>query len=59
MSDKTSNLLDKFDGDVKSFVTAPEKKQRKLKSIYADQLICLLALLGVSWWQSGMRALII
>ncbi|MBO5377100.1 MAG: RnfABCDGE type electron transport complex subunit D [Ruminiclostridium sp.] len=59
MSDKTSNLLDKFDGDVKSYVTAPEKKQRKLKSIYADQLICLLALMGVSWWQSGTRAFII
>lgn len=59
MSDKTSNLLDKFDGDVKSFISAPEKKQRKLKSIYADQLICLLALLGVSWWQSGLRAFII
>ena len=57
MSENTTELLDKFDGDVKSYV--PEKKQRKLKSIYGDQLICLLALMGVSVWQSGYRALVI
>lgn len=55
----THELLDKFDGDVKTFVGSPEKKQRKLKSIYADQLMCLAALVFVSVWQSGMRALAI
>lgn len=59
MSEKTSQLLDKFDGDVKTYVGMPEKKQRKQKSIYADQLLCLIALAGVSVWQSGWRALII
>lgn len=43
MSEKTSQLLDKFDGDVKTYVGMPEKKQRKQKSIYADQLLCLIA----------------
>lgn len=46
-----------FETDVKTYV--PEKKQRKQKSIYADQLICLIALSGLSIWQSGWRALII
>lgn len=59
MSENTSELLDKFDGDVKTYVVTPEKKPRKQKSIYADQLMCLLALMGVSVWQSGMRALVI
>lgn len=59
MSENTTRLLDKFDGDVKTYVGMPEKKQRKQKSIYADQLLCLTALMGVSTWQSGWRALII
>lgn len=58
MSEKTTELLDKFDGDVKTY-TVVGKKQRKLKSIYADQLLCLLALMGVSVWLSGWRALVI
>lgn len=58
MSEKTTELLDKFDGDIKTY-TVVGKKQRKLKSIYADQLLCLLALTGVSVWLSGWRALVI
>lgn len=57
MSENKSKLFDKFDGGVKTYT--PEKKQRKQKSIYADQLICLIALMGVSVWQSGWRALVI
>lgn len=57
MSENKSELMGRFDGDIKTY--APEKKLRKQKSIYADQLICLTALAGVSIWQSGMRALVI
>ena len=59
MSDNTIELLDKFDSDTRTYETAAGKKQRKSKSIYGDQLICLAALLGMSVWQSGLRALII
>ena len=61
MSDNTNELLGKFDGDIKAYTTepAPAKKQRKQKSIYGDQLLCLAALTGLSIWQSGLRALII
>lgn len=58
MSEKTTELLDKFDGDVKTY-TVVGKKQRKLKSIYADQLLCLITLAGVSTWMSGWRAPVI
>ncbi len=43
-----------FDTDVKAYV--PEKKMRKQKSIYADQLMGLIALMGMGIWQSGWRA---
>ena len=59
MSDNTNELLNKFDGDVRTYDPPPEKKRRKQKSIYADQLICLAALTGMSVWQSGWRAAII
>ncbi len=59
MSDNTNELLNKFDSDVKTYETSAVKKQRKSKSIYGDQLICLLALMGMSIWQSGYRALVI
>ncbi len=59
MSDNTIELLDKFDSDVKTYETSAVKRQRKSKSIYGDQLICLVALLGMSVWQSGYRALVI
>lgn len=58
MSDKTVSLFNKFDGGAKVHaVTA--KKPRKQKSIYGDQLLCLLTLLGLGVWQSGWRALVI
>lgn len=59
MSDNTFELLDLFDSDVKTYDTAAVRKQRKSKSIYGDQLICLAALMGMSIWQSGLRALVI
>ena len=59
MSDNTIELLDKFDSDVKTYQTASVKKQRKSKSIYGDQLICLAALVGMSIWQYGARAAMI
>lgn len=61
MSDKkTEQLLDKFDSDVKTYdVSRAGKKTRKQKSIYGDQLLCLLALLVMSVWQSGYRALVL
>ncbi|MBQ3842727.1 MAG: RnfABCDGE type electron transport complex subunit D [Ruminiclostridium sp.] len=59
MSDNTFELLDLFDSDVKTYDTAAVRKQRKSKSIYGDQLICLAALMGMSVWQSGLRALVI
>ncbi len=59
MSDNTIELLDKFDSDIKTYETTAVRKQRKSKSIYGDQLICLAALVGMSVWQSGLRALII
>lgn len=59
MSDNTNELLNKFDSDVKTYETTAVKKQRKSKSIYGDQLICLTALVGMSVWQSGYRALVI
>ena len=61
MSDNTNELLGKFDGDIKAYTAepAPPKKQRKQRSIYGDQLLCLAALTGLSIWQSGLRALII
>ena len=42
--------------------SVPVKKSRffrKNKSIYADQLVCLCALVGMAVWRSGPRALII
>lgn len=59
MSDNTNELLDRFDSDIKTYETIAVKKQRKSKSIYGDQLICLAALVGMSIWQSGHRALVI
>ncbi|MBO6302496.1 MAG: RnfABCDGE type electron transport complex subunit D [Ruminiclostridium sp.] len=59
MSDNTNELLDKFDSDVKTYETTAVRRQRKSKSIYGDQLICLTALLGMSVWQNGYRSLII
>ena len=59
MSDNTFELLDLFDSDVKPYDTAVARKQRKPRSIYGDQLICLAALMGMSVWQSGWRALVI
>jgi len=59
MSDNTNVLLNKFDGDVKTYEVQPNKKRRKQKSIYGDQLICLAALAGLSVWQSGWRSAII
>lgn len=58
MSDKNGSLFDKFDGGTKSY-SVTSKKSRKQKSIYGDQLLCLLALLGLSVWLSGWRALVI
>ncbi|MBQ8613161.1 MAG: RnfABCDGE type electron transport complex subunit D [Ruminiclostridium sp.] len=57
MSEKTTRAMERFDSDLKTYT--PEKKQRKLKSIYADQLIFLIALAGLGVWQSGLRALVI
>ncbi len=59
MSDNTNELLDKFDSDVKTYDLQMPKKMRKQKSIYADQLVCLAALMGMSIWQSGVRAFVI
>ncbi len=59
MSDNTNELLDKFDSDVKTYESGAVKKQKKSRSIYGDQLICLTALAGMSIWQSGLRALVI
>ena len=59
MSENTIELLDKFDSDVTTYELPTGKKQRKQKSIYGDQLICLIALAGMSVWQSGLRALVI
>ena len=58
MSEQINELLDKFDGDVKTYYGGG-KKARKQKSIYGDQLICLAALLVMSVWKSGLRALVI
>lgn len=58
MSDKTVSLFNKFDGGAKVHTVAA-KKPRKQKSIYGDQLLCLLTLLGLGVWQSGWRALVI
>lgn len=58
MSDKTVSLFNKFDGGTKVH-TVTAKKPRKQKSIYGDQLLCLLTLLGLGVWQSGWRALVI
>ena len=58
MSDKTVSLYNKFDGGAKVH-TVTAKKPRKQKSIYGDQLLCLLTLLGLGVWQSGWRALVI
>ena len=58
MSDKTVSLFNKFDGGAKVH-TVTAKKPRKQKSIYGDQLLCLLTLLGLGVWQSGWRALVI
>ncbi len=59
MSDNTNELLDKFDSDVKTYDLQMPKKMRKQKSIYGDQLVCLAALMGMSIWQSGVRAFVI
>lgn len=59
MSDNTNELLDKFDSDVKTYDVKAAKPRRKQKSIYGDQLLCLAALVGLSVWQSGLRALVI
>ncbi len=56
MSEKISKPLDSSGGAVPP---ASPKKTRKQKSIYGDQLLCLLALLGLGVWQSGLRALVI
>ena len=58
MSDKTVSLFNKFDGGAKVH-TVTAKKPRTQKSIYGDQLLCLLTLLGLGVWQSGWRALVI
>ncbi|MCM1333709.1 MAG: RnfABCDGE type electron transport complex subunit D [Bacteroides sp.] len=58
MSDRKNELFEKFDTSVKTPVLVP-KKARKQKSIYSDQLLCLLPLLGLGIWQSGIRALAI
>ncbi len=59
MSDNTNELLDKFDSDVKTYDLQLPKKMRKQRSIYGDQLVCLAALMGMSIWQSGIRALVV
>lgn len=51
-----------IDADGVRVAAAPEKKSRfyrKNKSIYGDQLICLLALMGMAVWRSGPRAAVI
>lgn len=57
MSENKSEIIGRADSDVKTY--APVRTLRKQKSIYADQLVCLAALAGVSIWQSGMRVLVI
>lgn len=59
MRDDKTELLDMFDGEVRTYDVTPQKKVRKQKSIYGDQLICLIALFGLSIWQYGLRALFI
>lgn len=64
METKTNILTDsegvKIAPDISG--SAPAKKSRffrKNKSIYADQLVCLCALVGMAVWRSGPRALVI
>ncbi len=52
-----SEIKNGIDTDARAYL--PEKKQRKQKSIYADQLMGLIALMGLGVWQSGWRALVI
>lgn len=59
MREDKTELLDMFDGEVRTYGEAPKKKVRKQKSIYGDQLICLTALFGLSVWQYGLRAFLI
>ncbi len=59
LSENTGELLDKFDGGSLPSAVIVGKRGRKQRSIYGDQLICLLFLLGLGIWQSGMRALVI
>ncbi len=59
MRDDKTELLDMFDGEARTYDVAPQKKVRKQKSIYGDQLICLVALFGLGIWQYGLRALFI
>lgn len=57
MKEKRNRLLETFDYDVKSYsIQEKPKKMRKQKAIYADQLICLAALVIMSVWKSGARA---
>lgn len=58
MSDRKNELLDRFDSNTHTPVIAP-KRTRKQKTVYADQLLCLLPLLGLGIWKSGARALVI
>lgn len=63
MENKQDEILIDADGVKIAGGKAPEKKQsrffRKNKSIYADQLICLVALVGMAVWRNGPRALMI
>lgn len=57
MSEKNGSVIEKFSGSGSYSVSA--KKPRKQKSIYGDQLLCLITLLGMSVWKSGWRAFVI
>lgn len=64
METKTHILTDsegvKIAPDISGACSAPKSRFfRKNKSIYADQLVCLCALVGMAVWRSGPRALMI
>ena len=55
-------MSDYIDDEGVRVAAAPEKKSRffrKHRSIYGDQLLCLLALAGMAVWRSGPRAAVI
>lgn len=58
MSESKNELFDRFDSNIRTPVFAP-KRTRKQKSVYADQLLCLIPLLGLGIWKSGARAFVI